>query len=74
MAPGSRLHMLCSLSQCHCLGFMNFACPKFIYLLSSRIPKESGFKVLCKSSSGGKGRIHNGTLEAYLMNKEKNYV
>lgn len=62
MASGSSLNVLCSLSQCHCLGFMNFTCIRFIYFLSYRIPKgktKQGSRFFEEATAAGKGRVHN---------------
>lgn len=62
LVSGSGLNVLCSLSRCHCLGFMNFACTMFIYFLSYRIPKgktKQGSRFFEEAVAVGKGRVHN---------------
>ena len=61
MAPGNRLSVLCSLSQCHCLRFINFACTRFIYFLSYRISKDKtnqASRFFAEAAAEGKGRVH----------------
>ena len=76
LASGSGLNVLCSLSRCHCLGFMNFACTTFIYFLSYRIPKgktKQGSRFFEEAVAVGKGRVHNDwhvvDATTYLVNE-----
>lgn len=65
MTPGSSLTMLCSLSQCHCLRFINFSCTRFIYFLRYRILKDKtnkGSRFFVEVGAVEKGRVPNGTL------------